>query len=121
MRSIMRKKGQSTLEFCVLTVGCVLALVAMSGYMIRAMQGAFKEQADELGAQYAPGVTEGYTLETYSSDASVGQKLYNHTDFADEMGIHSSEVIDGSLYLLEKERINKETTTKMVYEEHPAF
>lgn len=48
------RKAQSTLEYAVVIVSLVAALLAIQVYAKRAMQGRLRQIADELGQQYAP-------------------------------------------------------------------
>lgn len=50
-------KAQSTLEYAVVVVVIVAALLAMQIYLKRAMQGRLRQAADEAGQQYAPRAT----------------------------------------------------------------
>lgn len=52
-------KAQTTLEYAVIAVVVVAALLAMQIYLKRSAQGRLRQLADELGPQYAPGNTEG--------------------------------------------------------------
>ena len=51
------KKGQSALEYTVVIVIAVAALLAMQVYIKRAFQGKLRQAADEVGGQYAPKAT----------------------------------------------------------------
>ena len=52
-----KKKGQSTLEYAVLIVIIIAALLAMNQYIKRGLQGRFKSAADDIGVQFSPGNT----------------------------------------------------------------
>lgn len=59
------RKAQSTLEYAVVIFCVVAALIASSAYIRRGVQGRYKQVADDLGQQYAPGKTESnITLES---------------------------------------------------------
>lgn len=59
------RKAQSSLEYAVLIIAVVAALIAMTIYLKRGMQGKFRQGADELGSQYEPGkTTSDITLES---------------------------------------------------------
>jgi len=49
----IKKKGQSTLEYVILTGFVVAALIAMGVYMKRSMQGKLRESSDQIGEQYS--------------------------------------------------------------------
>jgi len=46
------RKGQSTLEYVILTGFVVAALIAMGIYMKRGFQGKLRESTDQVGEQY---------------------------------------------------------------------
>lgn len=62
------KKGQSTLEYGILIAVIVGALIAMSVYMKRSLQGKFRSSADDIGEQYSPS----YTVSNYSTISVYG-------------------------------------------------
>lgn len=51
------RKAQTALEYAVLIVCVVAALIAMQIYLKRSVSGRLRQQADSLGAQYSPGHT----------------------------------------------------------------
>jgi hypothetical protein len=51
------RKAQSTLEYTVVIVAVVAALLAMQIYLKRSMQGRLRQVADEAGQQYSPKAT----------------------------------------------------------------
>lgn len=57
MRKVFKRKGQSTLEYAVLIVVIIAALVAMQVYLKRGIQGRMRESADQIGEQFSPGAT----------------------------------------------------------------
>jgi hypothetical protein len=52
-----KKKGQSTMEYAVLIIIIVGALLAVQVYIKRGVQGRMKSSADDIGEQYSPGNT----------------------------------------------------------------
>jgi len=50
-----RKKGQSTLEYAILIVIILGALIAIQQYIKRGVQGRMKSATDDVGDQYSPG------------------------------------------------------------------
>ena len=46
--------GQSVVEYTLLVVVLVVALIGFNAYMIRAKQGELRETADDIGVQYDP-------------------------------------------------------------------
>lgn len=51
-------KAQSTLEYAVLVVIVVAALLTMQVYIKRGLQGNWRKSVDDLGDHYEPGNTE---------------------------------------------------------------
>jgi len=116
-----RKKGQSTLELALLTICCAGALIAMSGYIVRAMQGAYKNQADELGAQYAPGNTTGTTTETMTRESTVAYGMMNATNFSQVSGIPYEDLEPDRYYFLNIEDVAEEEMTKVEDETYRGY
>lgn len=52
-----RKKGQSTLEYAILIIIIMAALLSIQVYIKRGVQGRFKSAADDIGTQFSPGNT----------------------------------------------------------------
>ena len=65
----MKTRGQSTLEYVILTGFIVAALIAMGTYMKRGVQGKLRESTDSVGEQYEAGKTTG----TYTTNISQQQ------------------------------------------------
>jgi len=65
------KKAQGTLEFAVLIVALVAALLAMQIYIKRAIQGKLRQTADDMGAQYAPKCTTSNIVIQQDSDINT--------------------------------------------------
>lgn len=64
----MSKKGQSTLEYAIIVVVIVAALLAMQVYIKRGVQGKLRSSTDDVGEQYSPQITTGqYTTTTGST------------------------------------------------------
>jgi hypothetical protein len=62
------RRGQSILEYATLLALIVSALLIMQFYVKRAYQGRLKDEADQVGQQYSPGHTVGYSqVSTYST------------------------------------------------------
>jgi Flp pilus assembly pilin Flp len=57
MRKGLSRRGQSTLEYAVLIVVIIAALVAMQVYLKRGVQGRMRESTDQIGEQFSPGYT----------------------------------------------------------------
>ena len=51
----LQRRGQSVLEYTIMLVIVIAALVAMQSYLKRGVQGRWKESVDGLGEQYDQG------------------------------------------------------------------
>lgn len=49
------KKGQSTLEYAILVIIIIGALLAIQVYIKRGVQGRLKSATDDIGDQFSPG------------------------------------------------------------------
>ncbi len=73
-----RKKGQSTLEYAVLIIIIIGALLSIQVYIKRGIQGRLKGAADDIGDQFSPGnsnvlqtiITSSSTKETFAAGVS---------------------------------------------------
>lgn len=90
MRKCLTKRGQSTLEYAVLIVVIIAALVAMQVYLKRGIQGRMRESADQIGEQFSPGYTVSNRVTTtvaqtrelsdaYSSTTEIINQFQNRT------------------------------------------
>jgi uncharacterized protein (UPF0333 family) len=52
-----KKKGQSTLEYAILIIIVIGALLSIQVYIKRGISGRFKSSADDIGDQYSVGNT----------------------------------------------------------------
>ena len=52
-----RQKGQSTLEYAILIIIIIGALLSIQVYIKRGVQGRLKSAADDIGDQFSPGNT----------------------------------------------------------------
>ena len=90
MKKISCRRGMSTMEFAVLAVCLVAGLIAMQGYIARGMQGRFRQSADSIGEQYAPGRTTSDTTQNFISSSTT------ITNTTDENGLTNSTTISNS-------------------------
>jgi Flp pilus assembly pilin Flp len=65
-----KRKGQSTLEYAVLIVIIIAALLAMNQYIKRGLQGRLKSSTDDIGDQFSPGNTNYTKTTTTASNTS---------------------------------------------------
>jgi hypothetical protein len=66
MRRRFTKKGQSTLEYAILILIVIVALLAMQVYLKRALQGRMRESSENIGQAYSPG----YTTSSFSTTST---------------------------------------------------
>jgi hypothetical protein len=71
MFKFLRKiKGQSTLEYAVLIIIVIGALLTIQVYIKRGVQGRLKSATDDIGDQYSPGNTNIRRTVTVTSDTA---------------------------------------------------
>ena len=69
-----KKKGQSTLEYAILIIIVMAALLSIQVYVKRGVQGRFKSAADDIGDQFSPGNTNVIAImrtSSYSTDQFI--------------------------------------------------
>ncbi|MFA4888095.1 MAG: hypothetical protein WC628_00770 [Candidatus Omnitrophota bacterium] len=74
----MRKRAQTTLEYAVIFAVIAAALITMSVYMKRGIQGRLRSNIEQLneGAFYSPGITNGtITTRTKSTERSDAHNI----------------------------------------------
>lgn len=64
-----RTAAQTTLEFALLIVVVIAALLAMQIYMKRAVSGRLRQVSDEIGPQYEPRKTTGTVYSSVQRDS----------------------------------------------------
>lgn len=70
-----RKRGQSTLEYAILIIIIIGALLSIQVYIKRGVQGRLKSAADDIGTQFSPGNTRVVkTMTTSSYTTEVGKQ-----------------------------------------------
>jgi Flp pilus assembly pilin Flp len=75
LQYLNQKRGQSTLEYAVLIVVIIGALLTIQVYIKRSIQGRLKQAGDDIGDQYSDGNTneikttirDSNTLETFNA------------------------------------------------------
>lgn len=74
-------KAQSLLEYSVVLVVIIAALLSMQVYIKRGMQGRWKEAVDQVGEQYDPKTTKGSITQHMTlsarTDVSVEEGVQN--------------------------------------------
>ncbi|MBN2097054.1 MAG: hypothetical protein JW714_01095 [Candidatus Omnitrophica bacterium] len=86
MYDLNKNKGQSSLEFALVLICIVGALIAMRIYVVRALQGRFRQAADQIGEQYELGHTHG-TLTT-TINKQVRNEVESHVEIGSREGLH---------------------------------
>ncbi len=84
-----RKKGQSTLEYAILIIIVLAALLSIQVYVKRGIQGRFKSAADDIGEQFSPGNTNvmkisgtrSQSRDTFAAGATKSQLTKTETQF----------------------------------------
>ena len=67
-----RQKGQSTLEYAILIIIIIGALLSIQVYIKRGIQGRLKSATDDIGTQFSPGNTNVVkTMRTSSRSAET--------------------------------------------------
>lgn len=74
-KHLNKVKGQSTLEYAILIVIIIGALLTIQSYLKRGVQGRLKSSADDIGDQFAPGNTNQIksTTTTVTTTERVGR------------------------------------------------
>lgn len=79
MRKMLGQRGQSTLEYAVLVVVIIAALIAMQVYLKRGIQGRVRESSDQIGEQFSPGYTVSNRVTTTFANQSEIQNAGSTT------------------------------------------
>lgn len=69
--NLKSKNGQTTLEYAILVMIIIGALLTIQSYIKRGIQGRVKSSADDIGEQYDPGNTN--YVKTTNSTSSTRQ------------------------------------------------
>ena len=73
IRLLIKKRGQSTLEYAILIVVVIMALIGIQAYLKRGIQGRLRESSDQIGDQFSAEFTT-YNIRTQSyADVSETQ------------------------------------------------
>ncbi|MFH1360162.1 MAG: hypothetical protein ABIJ41_03895 [Candidatus Omnitrophota bacterium] len=70
LKLLRKKKAQSTVEYAVLIIIIIGALLSIQVYIKRGVQGRLKSAADDIGDQFSPGRTNAYTYMHTSSNST---------------------------------------------------
>lgn len=55
IKTLHNKKAQTVVEFSLLLVVAIVALIAIQGWIHRALQGRLRSEADSIGGQFSAG------------------------------------------------------------------
>ena len=95
MTYLNKKRGQSTLEYAVLMIVIIAALISIQTYIKRGIQGRLKSASDDIGDQYSPGNTNSLISEKTSSHQ---RQLFGvDKDGKATQGVSSTEIIGNEI------------------------
>lgn len=69
--NIYKKQGQSVLEYAILLIIIMAALMAIGTYFKRGVQGRWKASVDEMGDQYDPTTSQGNMVHAVSGTSTT--------------------------------------------------
>ena len=72
LRYLRKRKAQSTVEYAILIIIIIGALLSIQVYIKRGVQGRLKTAADDIGEQFSPGNTN-YTMTTTTRGARTNE------------------------------------------------
>ncbi|MFH0827144.1 MAG: hypothetical protein V1923_04600 [Candidatus Omnitrophota bacterium] len=98
MKRKMSRKGQGTLEYAIIIVVVIGALIAMQWYVKGGYQGRLRASSDDMGDQFGPTTTSGSIVTTHNSQQTdntamgTGATTTSHSQSQTKQG---SEVVAG--------------------------
>lgn len=106
---MLKKRGQSPIEYTVLVMIIIGALLAFGNYFKRGIQGRWKAVVDDIGDQYDPRVADGnafFTMQVNSqtfvtTNPTVNGIVTFRRDFANVIENRGSDLEVGS-YISER-------------------
>ena len=84
---LKKVKGQSTMEYAILIIIIIGALLSIQVYIKRGVQGRLKSAADDIGEQFSPGNT----------NLTVTTRSFSHTFDTFNQGVTRSELIENEV------------------------
>jgi len=90
-RYLRKLKGQSTLEYAVLIIIIIGALLSIQVYIKRGIQGRLKSATDDIGEQFSPGNTNARITTKVNSITRQVSRLGRQT--TEYEGAENTEVI----------------------------
>ncbi len=103
MQKDFKRKGQGTLEYSMVIICIVAALLATQYYIKRAIQGRVKESADTIGEQYAPKSMNSQITITQTGTTTINAEAQPDPNDSTKFGLTTTTTTD-------------ETTTRTGYE-----
>ena len=85
IRLLRKNRGQSTLEYAILIVVVIMALIGMQAYLKRGISGRMKDSADQIGDQFNPAFASGNIV------TSMGGSVTQLTDMGVETTIYNNQ------------------------------
>lgn len=93
---IRKQSAQSMVEFTVLMIVVVSALVIMSTYVKRGVQGRWKQSVDDFGDQYDPAKVNAITTYTMTTNSQSNVLAVPMVDAFTGATVYSTERADSS-------------------------
>lgn len=87
-----RQRGQSTLEYAILIIIIIAALLTIQNYIKRGVQGRLKSASDDIGDQFSPGNTNMVVAER--SRSHERQLFGLKADGTAAQGVQSSKLLN---------------------------
>lgn len=84
---MLKKTGQSVLEYTLLVTIIMGAIVATTFYLKRGVQGKWKDVVDSLGEQYDPTVMNSGLLYTVNVSANTVIRVSEERRFGNQIGV----------------------------------
>ncbi len=81
---VKKNKAQSSLEYAVVIVCLVAALLAMQIYIKRGFEGRMRQSADSIGEQYSPKNTTGSSTVSYTSNTITNVETLSEQGLRDK-------------------------------------
>ena len=81
-RLLRKNKGQSTLEYAILIVVVIMALIGIQGYISRAVQGRGRDASDQIGDQFhAATFSSNMTTTTFANITEAADPYTTTTNY----------------------------------------
>ncbi len=90
-----KKRGQSTLEYAVLTTIIIGALLSIQFYIKRGVQGRLKSASDDIGDQYSVGNTN--VIKTTKTSGTTHDTFVQAESKSELVGPETTNTVEKSL------------------------